>query len=243
MYWLCAEYSLAYSCTVTGYSYMNPLRWSLFCCLRPKTLLKVCFCIWSCDYWGPRCKCMVPHFALIQRRLWYEPSLLLPWQPLRADDWFPANMSATQVYFPDREEARNNVNNDKYIVVFLNISWLQGHTCQEKCQCATLPFITAAAPVIMKHIFHFTALFHFSSSRLSDKSLKVVLTCRWWTRGVNKPHSSVLFRQCLKAGLQKGLCLPGDERSQAWFCQGNTLYKSNVAWKCKMLIRILGDKK
>lgn len=56
----------------------------------------------------------------------------------------------------------------------------------------------------------FLSLHHVASflCRWSDKTFKVwCLTCRWWTRGVNKPCSFTHFRQGLNVKLRR-LCLP-----------------------------------
>lgn len=59
---------------------------------------------------------------------------------------------------------------------------------------------------------HFARPFHFLLlPRWSDKSLKVFLTCRWWTRGVNKPCGYTLQTGSQSKTEQRFTSSTGDE--------------------------------
>ncbi len=59
--------------------------------------------------------------------------------------------------------------------------------------CIHGPFIMAACHY-QAHFSFLSCHFYSSFPRWSDKSLKVLLTSRWWTREVNKPHGVTHFK-------------------------------------------------
>lgn len=69
---------------------------------------------------------------------------------------------------------------------------IRGHTWQQTCQCCVFKYLLLWLSYI---IFHFAMPFNSLLPQMKCKSLKVLLTCRWWTRGVNKPPGFTHFRQ------------------------------------------------
>lgn len=94
------------------------------------------------------------------------------------------------------------------------------------CCMSVLCIHIDAVPVIISCISHFTVPFYSFSLRWSDMSLKVFLTCSWWTRGVNKPHSFAQTR--LQSKTEQRLCFP-----QSW-----SMWRATTKI-CLMLIRTI----